>query len=81
MNHNQFNALSATEKWNIIFGVNAKFVAYRDYYGHKVSLYDCGEFFAEYYYFAEDNSVTKIEGIPMDDKRIDLYINHALNSY
>ena len=80
MNHIQFNALTPVEKWEIVFGKEARFIAFRDYYNHKVSLYDCGDFFAEYHAFEDDNSFIKIEGIPLDHKNVNLYINNPLQT-
>lgn len=80
MNHIQFNALTPDERWKIVFGKEARFIAFRDYYNHKVSLFDCGDFFAEYHAFEDDNTFFKIEGIPLDHKNVNLYINYALKA-
>ena len=79
MNHVQFNALPDHEKWELIFGGSAKFVAFRDNSKHKVSLFDCGEFFVEYYFFANDKKVSKMEGISLYDKRLNLYVHNTFN--
>jgi hypothetical protein len=70
-----FNSLSIDQKGNIVFGKDASFLGIREYYGQKLVLYDCGEFFAETWYDPENNEITKIEGFPPNDKRLDRYID------
>ena len=75
MTLSHFKKLSLDEKGEYTFkGLKVSFVAYRNYYGHKVSLYSAPDFFIEVYYFPVENRITKIEGIEESHKNIDLYI-------
>jgi hypothetical protein len=75
MTLSQFNKLSLDEKGEYTFkSLDVSFVAYRSYYGHKVSLYAAPDFFIEVFYFPVENRITRIEGIEESHKNIDLYI-------
>jgi hypothetical protein len=72
----EFNILPIEEKHNHVFGnKDVRLITFREYYNQKVTLWDCGTFFAEMYYFPEENKILRIEGFGQDDKRIDAYIN------
>jgi hypothetical protein len=75
MNLKTFNSLSIDQKGSIVFGSDASFLGVREYYGQKLVLYDCGDYFVETYYDPESNEITKIEGFTLDDKRLDRYID------
>lgn len=78
MNYIQFNNLSEFDKGIIIFENQDRLLSVREYYNQDVRLFDLGNFFVEYYFFPDVNEVTKIEGIPLDDKRVNLYIDYGL---
>jgi hypothetical protein len=52
-----------------------RFVTYRKEDDMYISLWDCDTFFAEMY--ALNRRIFKIEGIELDDSRIDKYIDYA----
>lgn len=70
-----FNSCDIETKGSIIFDKNSLFLGFRQYYGQRFVLYDCGEFFAEVCYDPESNKITNIEGFPIYDKRVDRYID------
>jgi hypothetical protein len=73
----EFNNMTFNEKWNFVFkSTEATLISFREYYNQKVTLWDCGTFFAEVYYMPADNTYTKIEGFEQDDKRLDIYIDY-----
>jgi hypothetical protein len=73
----EFNNLTIQDKWNFVFkSGKASFISFREYYNQKVTLWDCGTFFAEVYYLKADNTYTKIEGFEQDDKRLNIYIDY-----
>jgi len=63
---------------DLTIGLDASFIAYRNYYNHKVTLYGFEEFFIEVFYFPEENRITSIEGMELDSPKIDLYISASL---
>lgn len=77
MSINSFNKLDIDSQGTIAFGDGARFISFRKYYNHKLSLYSYKDFFIEVWYFPEENRIVKIEAIPEDDKRIDRYIDFA----
>lgn len=75
MDLSYFNRLQLDDKGEYTFkSIEVTFLTHRDYYGHKVSLYSCENFFIEVYYFPPENRITRIEGIPAEHKNVDLYI-------
>jgi hypothetical protein len=77
MNLTEFNNLTYQEKWCFVFkDKGVSFITFREYYNQKVTLYDCGNFFAEVYYFPAENRITKIEGFSQDDKKLNFYIDY-----
>lgn len=72
----EFNILAFNEKHEFVYGnKNVRLISFREYYNQKVTLFDCGSFFAEVYYFPVENKILRIEGIGLDDKKLDIYID------
>ena len=81
MNIFDFDRLDLASKCEQVFVLRGRFITYRWYYKKILNLYDMGSFFAEVTYSPEDNNITWVEGIPLNDKRVDAYINsEILNS-
>ena len=76
-----FNNMTLSEKHDFLFinrGDNyVKFISYRKEVDLAVSLWDCGDFFAEVYATKKNKYPVKIEAIDLYDSRIDLYIDFA----
>lgn len=73
----EFNKLSIDKKHEyLISSKDVRFLTFREYYNQKVSLWDCGGFFAEMYYFPVENKILRIEAFGHNDKRVDTYINY-----
>jgi hypothetical protein len=75
----EFNNLDLEDKRDYINGLpptsndKGRFVTYRKEGDMYISLWDCDTFFVEMY--ALNRKVLKIEGIELDDDRINLYID------
>ncbi len=76
MNISEFNSLPLQDKQKFIFGEKSvRLISFRHYEDQKSTLFDCGSFFAEIYFLSQERKVTKIQGIRLDDKAIDIYID------
>jgi hypothetical protein len=79
MNISEFNNLPVHEKQNYIFGERSvRLISFRHHEGQKSTLFDCGSFFAEIYFHPKEKKITKIHGIKLDDKAIDIYIDQMV---
>jgi hypothetical protein len=79
MNISEFNSLPIREKQKFIFGEQSvRLISFRHLDNQKSTLFDCGSFFAEIYFLSEEKKITKIHGIKLDDKAIDIYIDQMM---
>ena len=75
MKKTEFDKQNLKDKGNFVLLDQGKFIASRDYYNHRLVLYDLGEFFAEIWYEPQNNKIQKIESVEIGDKKIDRYID------
>ncbi len=79
MNISEFNNLPIQDKQNFIFGEKSvRLISFRHHEDQKSTLFDCGSFFAEIYFLPKEKKVTKIHGITLYDKTIDIYIDQMV---
>ena len=79
MNIAEFNSLPLQAKQKFIFGEQSvRLISFRYHEGQKSTLFDCGSFFAEIYFLSKEKKITKIQGIQLDDKAIDIYIDQMI---
>jgi hypothetical protein len=79
MNISEFNSLAVQEKKKFIFNDNSvRLISFRNYENQKSTLFDCGSFFAEIYFLPGEKRITKIQGIKLDDKTVDIYIDQMI---
>ena len=80
MNISEFNSLPIQEKQKFIFGEKSvRLISFRHHENQKSTLFDCGSFFAEIYFISKEKKITKIQGILLDDKAIDIYIDQMIS--
>jgi hypothetical protein len=79
MNISEFNSLPIQDKQNFIFREKSvRLISFRHHENQKSTLFDCGSFFAEIYFLPKEKKITKIHGIKLDDKTIDIYIDQMI---
>jgi hypothetical protein len=79
MNISEFNGLPIQDKQKFIFNEKSvRLISFRHHENQKSTLFDCGSFFAEIYFLPEEKKITKIHGIKLDDKTIDVYIDQMI---
>jgi hypothetical protein len=79
MNISEFNSLPFQDKQKFIFGEKSvRLISFRHHEDQKSTLFDCGSFFAEIYFLSKEKKITKIHGIKLDDKTIDIYIDQMI---
>jgi hypothetical protein len=79
MNISEFNSLPIQDKQKFIFSEKSvRLISFRHHEDQKSTLFDCGSFFAEIYFLAKEKKITKIHGIKLDDKTIDIYIDQMI---
>ncbi len=77
----EFNEMELSEKHRYLFGGNnVGFKCFRDDDDFKYSLWDCGAFYAEMQCRKKDKKITMVEGIGLNDDRINLYLDW-INQY
>jgi hypothetical protein len=80
MNLSEFNSLPVQEKQKFIFDEKSvRLISFRHHENQKSTLFDCGSFFAEIYFVSQEKKITKIQGIKLDDKAIDVYIDQMIS--
>jgi hypothetical protein len=81
MNILEFNLLPLQEKKKFIFDEKTvRLISFRHHENQKSTLFDCGSFFAEIYFLSKEKKITRIHGIKLDDKAIDIYIDQMVRS-
>lgn len=74
MDINSFNTMGLIRQIGYVNSAQARFLSVRKSGELAVNLYDCGNFFAEVFYYDEDDTVSRVHGIPLDSPRVDLYL-------
>lgn len=82
MSLQEYNGLSLDEKHNFIFAQpissKGRFISFWKNDELTVSLWDCNSFYAEIHYSRVHKRITKIEGIELNDEKINIYIDYYL---
>lgn len=73
----EFLEMDIQERYRYLFGSsNAGFKCFRDDDDYKYSLWDCGTFYVEIQCRKTDRKVTRVDGLALEDDRINLYLDY-----
>jgi hypothetical protein len=72
----EFNEMDFLERHRYLFGgKDVGFKCFREDDEYKYSLWDCGSFYAEMQLRKSDRKVTMVDGIGLNDERINFYLD------